>query len=380
MAEKKGFTGYKDLPGVLGPPMKDIGEALLYGASVGMGIPRTPPKLIMGLAQKREAPAEGVQEAIKAPAAAIEDAYPTTEDELGLDLETGGPSDEEGSSATFPLLESPDPLVRPGQVPGLFAPLVQEIEAQRAPLGRPVPTPLGPTRTFLATFAATLASQMARNPAIAENINTKIAQVEQRRQAIEEQNYANELLFSKEKRDKLIALRGNILEKQLALAISQGDDEAARVAAENIERLRNQGRLEVAKEEGAQARSVERMKITAKSAEGVAGAELKPLTMNDFLKNLNDIAMADTKKLPETSQKLFGRNIVSKESMIEEQYAAAAIGGEPDVKRLGMQRLVQAIKKRLKLPDALPVNVAARQRIVTKLRDALAKYNIALEE
>lgn len=374
MAEKKGFTGYKDIPGILAPGIEALGQSLLFGMTRGT---RGKPPIFPG--PKREAPAEGAQKAIESPSTAVEDAFPTTEDELSLDMEVGGGGGE-GSSATFPLLETPEPLVRPGEIPGLFAPLVQEVEAQRAPLGRPVPTPIGPTRTFLATFAATLASQMARNPAIAENINNKIALADQRRQAIQEQNYANELLFSKEKRDKLITMRGQILEKQLSLAISQGDDEAARVATENIERLRNQGRLEVAKEEGAQARSVERMKITAKTAEGGAGEPPKPLTMNDFLKNLNDIAMADTKKLPETSQKLFGRNIVSKERMIEEQYAAAAIGGDPDVKRLGMQRLVQSIKKRLKLPDTLPVNVAARNRIITKLSNELAKYNITLEE
>lgn len=331
-------------------------------------------------------PAEKAQASIAAPEAGVKEAFsgPTNnESELGLDFEVGDGGDS--GAMTFPLEERPQPLLQAGQIPGMYQGLLNEVGGEHAPLGRPVPEGIGPTKTFLANFAGTMATQLARNPAILENIQNRLNEDRQRQQAIQDQNYAQDLLFNRDKKNKLIALRGQILEKQIDTALAQGKEDQAAVLAENLQRLQAQGFIEREKEQGFQDRQTERVKATVKAKTGTAA---KPLTMNQFLSQVQDIAGADPKKIPELMKTKVGTGFlgmggekapVSKQEALEAIYAGAATGGESAaVQNLGLQRLVTSLKRRLKIPDRLPPDPKAQKRVIDLLNRELARYGVTL--
>ena len=352
--------------------------------------PMIVPKAMMKLRPKT--PAQDTAGAIVNPAEEIAQDFAGTDEsefDVGIDMEFGGGEAGEGGGE-FPLLETPDPQITAGQIPGMFGGLLGEVQNQPAPIGRPVPEALDTTKTFLATLAGTLGTQLTRNPAVLQDIQERMAERQRRSQAIEDQNYAEQLLFGKEKFNRLLALRGNILEKQIETALSQGNEEGARVAAENLERIRQRGRIEAEKEAGRQARLTEgtkaRLEAKAKEKEG---AELKPLTMDQFNQAVKDIATSDPEKLTEimadkVNTGWFGlggkKPASSKQEALEQIYAGAALGGEPAVAALGKVRLVNSIKQRLRIPEKLPSNPEAQRRIITRLANELSKYGISLTE
>jgi len=267
----------------------------------------------------------------------------------GLDVEIGDSSNFD-SGMDFSPTPAPQGFDA-NQIPKMFEGLLGQIGGQQAPLARPLPADYSPTKTFLATFAGSLGTQLTRNPAILENIQRKLAERDQRRDAIADQNYAQDLLFNQDKSNKLISLRGKILENQIETMLAQGNAEGARIAAENLVKLKAQYEkdLEKMKQAGETARV--KMQVEAKTG-GEAG---KPITMDQMLTQIREIETADPKKLPEVAQKHWGpfpagKAVVTKQDAAIRVYAGAALGGDTDaVKTLGFTRLMEAVKMKFKI-------------------------------
>lgn len=303
------------------------------------------------------------EEAAKAAASAIANPAEQVANDFGGGAGTTVETTSAGGMAIgpppdFSQAALPAPQITAGQIPGMYAGLLQQMQGEAPPLGRPEPAEYSPAQTFLSTFAGILGTQMARNPAIQENILNKLGEREQRRQAIEDQNYANRLLFDTEKRNRLVALRGKILEDQIATALSQGNAEVARIAAQNLEKLRGEHQAYV--EKIRQAGELQRTRITVNARGEAGGTKPKPLTMNEYLDNLRNIQSAKPEQFKEVGG-WFGGKALPKEDAMLVVHAAAALGGDTAaVQNLGFRRLVEGVKAKFKVKAKLRPEQAAK--------------------
>lgn len=313
------------------------------------------------------------EEAAKAASAAIVNPAEQIAGDFGMGGTTAidvmsGTAGPQPGAPDFSQQAIPPPGLTAGQIPGMYAGLIQEIQGQAPPIGRPEPAAYSPAQTFLSTFAGILGTQMARNPAIQENILNTLATRETRRQAIEDQNYANRLLFDTEKRNRLVAIRGQILERQIETALSQGNLEAARIAAQNLEKLRGEHQAYI--EKLRQAGELERTRLTVKAREEGGAGGAKPLSMDQYLGQLREIQTAKPEQLKEPGGfGPFGGKKLPKADQFLVIHAGAALGGDtPAVQNLGFRRLVEGVKAKFKVTTKLKPQQAAKIA-TTLLRD-----------
>jgi hypothetical protein len=234
-------------------------------------------------------------------------------------------------------------------------------------LSRPVPADISPIGTFLGLLAGNLASTFAQNPAFAQQAQQYIADQARQKQAIEEQNYANQLANDVDKRNKIISIRGQILEKTLDEAIKSGDFERANVASQNLfkfqEGIKRESDKQAAQREktliqerGRQERLTESTKASLKTEEEKTQAS-KPLTTKQYLDARN--AVARNKELDEKTVSQWkiagitlpfgprGTTPTEREEQMEQIDVATIKNGEPTAVNAAKANLKRSILKRL---------------------------------
>ena len=293
--------------------------------------------------------------------------------------------------------QQPVPQSGPSQldIATFFQPLLDQIQNERQPLSRPVPAETSPTGTFLGLLAGNLATSFSRNPQFAQQAQRYLAEQEQKRVAIQEQNYADELTFSKEKKNKLIAIRGQILESQLEKAIKDGDQERALVISTNMAKLQEGLQRESQKQQAERekaligARGAEDRKTNAANAKIKAEEETtqasKPLTTKEYLAARNQVAR--NKLLDEKTRskwQLFGVTLpfgprdntpTEREEEAEGIDVATIKNGEPTAQKAAKANLKRSILKRLGL---LGTTASPEARMLVK--DELAKYGLTMAD
>ena len=254
------------------------------------------------------------------------------------------------------------------EIAQFFQPLLEHIQNEQTPASRPVPADVSPTGTFLGLLAGNLAATFAQNPAFAQQAHQYLAEQEQRRQTIQEQNYAQDLAFNAEKRNKLISIRGQILETQLTKAINDGNLVQANALSKELtkfqegikrESQREEAQQGIAKiqEQGRQERLTQAQKVTLTAKEEAAAAG-KPITTKQYLDARNDVAK--NKQLPsDITHTFFGLNnpwignrapTPSDRELALEQIDVSTIkNGEPTATRGAKANLKRSILKRLNL-------------------------------
>lgn len=296
---------------------------------------------------------------------------------------------------TADLAQKPLPQQTPSptDIESFYKPLLDQIQNQQQPLSRPVPADVSPSGTFLGLLAGNLASTFSRNPAFADQAHEYLAEQHRTQQAIQNQNYATQLAFDAEKRNNIIAVRGQILEKTLDEAIKSGDLQRANVASQNLakfqEGLQRESQRQKAQQEqalektkGAEARKLEAQKaalslsLETKAQKEAAKAAAKPMSTKDYLQGINDINK-NKNILSEGKGFFFGMGPrtdttpTSHESALEQFHASAILNGEPTVKASAKQNLKRLILTRLGLIGKTP-DAAAK----AKVKDALGQYGL----
>jgi hypothetical protein len=285
------------------------------------------------------------------------------------------------------LTQQPVPAsITPEQIAQMFQPLLEQAQAEQPPLSRPVPAEISPIGAFLGTLAGNLASTFAQNPAHAQQAQRFLAEDAEKRRTIEEQNYAAGLLFDKEKHNRLISLRGKILEAQVGRAIESGDLEAASVATQNLtkfqEGLRREAAATAQKNEersirvtGEEARKTQAARFKLEAEKG-RDAKTKPLTSKEYITGINDINK--NKNIKDRSffegvgawaHSLVGGipEPTDRQTALETVYVTGLLGGEPQVRPTAWRSLRLSIRRRLGLPTTEKLNPVQRQRFETEL-------------
>jgi hypothetical protein len=290
------------------------------------------------------------------------------------------------------------PPVSQDEIQRQFAPLIQEVQGEEAPTPREAPSPLNPWMVFASALAANMGSSLTKNPLFAQQFAQNMEQDQKRRQAIEDENYANELLFSKEKRTRLFAIRGQALETALKQAIDANDMERAAKIAQNLEthRASIEKQLLPAKQaaeehgirvKGEEDRKLERLKILLENTKSTAG---KPLTMDQFQDNVRNAIALKEDQLPVTQegwnilgiQTTFGQKKIKKQDVLDRIYAEGALSGDQSVSVAAKRNLILSISQRLGVDPAKAFAFAnGNTKALTKDEQAkfdaeLAKYGL----
>jgi hypothetical protein len=298
---------------------------------------------------------------------------------------------------TADLASQPIPQTGPSpeEIAAFYQPILDQIQNEAVPLSRPVPADISPTGTFLGLLAGNLATTFTQNPAFAQQAQQYLAEQNRQKQAITEQNYADELAFSAEKRNKLISIRGKILETQLEKAISDGNQEQALAISTELGKMQEglkresqrqeaQQRQALIQEEGRQQRLTNAQKATL-TAEEEKSAASKPLTTKQYLDARN--AVARNKELDEktTSRwKAFGMSLpfgprdatpTEREEQMEQIDVATIKNGEPTAVKAAKANLKRSVLKRLGLLGT-PVNPEGR----ALLQNELQQYGLTMAD
>jgi len=317
----------------------------------------------------------------------------TVKRRFSASVETSG--GDPGASPTIPPINTADlaqqsvPDTGPSQaeIEAFYKPLLDQVQNQQQPLSRPVPSDISPVGTFLGLLAGNLASTFAQNPAFAQQAQQYIADQSRQKQAIEEQNYANQLANDVDKRNKIISIRGQILEKTLDEAIKSGDFARANVASQNLfkfqEGIKRESDKQTAEREkaqiqerGRQERLTERTKASLKTEEEKTAAR-KPLTTKQYLDARN--AVARNKELDEktvSQWKVFGVALpfgprgatpTEREEQMEQIDVATIKNGEPTAVNAAKANLLRSVLKRVGLLGGA-INEEGKRRLDQELQ------------
>lgn len=184
-----------------------------------------------------------------------------------------------GPDTVIPPIPKDEALPAPissNEISKAFAPLMAEIQGQKGPKGRPVPPPTPALATFLSVLAGSLGAQLTKDPRVEESVIQTLTSHEEQRQAIQNQNYAQDLLFNQQKANQRLAAMGQQLEADLAAATSAKDTERMMKVNQNLEKLKGfmQGRTEMIR--GNEDRKTARVTAAMKAKEGELAATLEP--------------------------------------------------------------------------------------------------------
>ncbi len=277
----------------------------------------------------------GEQTYTQNPSAAVAESFKTSISETG-------PTESNGLPAMMPFDPVP-PALTSTQIAEAFKPLFSEIQGQVAPAHQAVPPPTPAVATFLSVLAGSLGAQLTKNPAVQESIMKTLADTDARRKAIEDQNYANDLVFNHEKASQRLAAMGQVIETEMQSAIKANDMDRAMKAQQNLEKLR--GYLDIqntAVREGLQAKSA--LAVEEKKAQIKAGEEAKPLDPKDYIAKRNDIVKS---KLSETGG-IMGKigEVISGKKMTKIEEVAridkeALSSGNPNTAKIAQRNIMQ---------------------------------------
>jgi len=285
------------------------------------------------------------------------------------------------------LTQAPLPAtISPEQIAQMFQPLMEQVSQEPPPLSRPVPADINPIGAFLGTLAGNLASTFSQNPMFAREAADFMAKEKEKKQVIEDQNYANQLLFDKEKRNRLVVLRGKVLEAQVQRAIESGDLDRTEAAARNLakfqeglkreaERTEQVGREREIRVQGEEARKTQGARFALEVEEG-RDAKTKPLTSKEYLTAINDINRNKELKNPGFFEGVgrWAKSLVGgipdptdRQTALETAYVTGLLGGEPQVRPTAWRSLRLSIRRRLHLPSTGTLDPAQRMKFETEL-------------
>lgn len=287
--------------------------------------------------------------------------------------------------------EALPPPISGGDIEGMYQPLLEAAQNQAAPPSRPIPPQLNPWATFAAALAANLGTAMTHNPLFAQQVQENIQQQERQRQAIMDQNAVDQITFSKEKWNRLVTLRANILDKQIDEAIKNNDLDRAEVLTRNRMKLQSELQTEQIKAQGAVTEHTERVRgeEARKTAKFEAGLEKKtsaqkaePMNMNEYSQRRREVLMGEAKKLPVTQpgwnilgfQTPIGEHQMTQQEALEQFDAAALQGGDEGVKAAAKRNLILSIKQRLGLTGK-KLEATDKAAITAELQ----KYGLSVE-
>src|SRR5882672_2937982 len=272
-----------------------------------------------------------------------------------------GPGGRAPTPKAQPAVALPPPLST-ATIESLYQPLRHDIETLPPPAARPVPPPPPALNSFLSLLGANLGASLLRDPGAADKIFGYMQEKEQQRQAIEDQNYAQNLAFNENKKAQLVAIRGKALETALQVAIQSNDAERAAKIAENLHRLQAETQaqtvipamsslqIEKAKEIGRQQRLTLADQIKMKLEATTASGKLQPITGKDFLKSIDDINKNKELTTHENGllggllQGIFGGDKkVSKKDMLKASFVTGIMAGDPGVKADAKRRLLMTV-------------------------------------
>lgn len=290
------------------------------------------------------------------------------------------------------LAQSPLPApVSGASIEEMFGPLLGAAEAEQAFASKDVPAATNPWMAFAGALAANTATSLTRNPLFAQQFAQYLEAEDRRRQAIQDENYANELLFSKEKRNRLFAIRGQILEKQLDEALKANDFERAQTAAQNLEKFRETLSRAMLPEKtaaeayGTRVRGEEERKTLRTRAsletEKTTGVSAKPLTMDQYIDAINSAFKSKGDEGQEWGKVLgfipapwLKGPVKGKTELMERIHASAIQGGEPDVQKAARRSLLLSIAKRLEVDPTKDLD----QKQLDALKSEFAKLGLTL--
>jgi hypothetical protein len=265
------------------------------------------------------------------------------------------------------------------QIQKAFAPLMAEIQGQKGPPGRAIPPPTPALATFLSVLAGGLGAQLAKDPRIEENIIQTLNQHEQRRQAIQDQNYAEELLFNRERATQRLAAVGQAVQAELEAAIKANDTDRMMKANKNLEMLRQLGEERGIRLTGIEARKTARVEGALKAEIGAKAAEA--LEPKDYAARRGELLTS--KELPNVPQSkgllgglvggigeaLFGKPAATRQSEIIQLDKEALHSGNEKTIAAAKRNIQQTVLRALGLQMKAEFNEKDSIAIRDKLRE-----------
>jgi len=308
-----------------------------------------------------------------------------------------GPGGRAPTPKAQPAVALPPPLST-ATIESLYQPLRHDIETLPPPAARPVPPPPPALNSFLSLLGANLGASLLRDPGAADKIFGYMQEKEQQRQAIEDQNYAQNLAFNENKKAQLVAIRGKALETALQVAIQSNDAERAAKIAENLHRLQAETQaqtvipamsslqIEKAKEIGRQQRLTLADQIKMKLEATTASGKLQPITGKDFLKSIDDINKNKELTTHENGllggllQGIFGGDKkVSKKDMLKASFVTGIMAGDPGVKADAKRRLLMTVYSDLGWLGKKDVSKILTPQEEAQLSNKLAEYGVTFD-
>lgn len=310
------------------------------------------------VAAETEGAALGEQTYTNAPSETVSNKF-----SMSLSASGGGP---ETLIPPIPPQEALPAPISSNDIAQAFAPLMAEIQGQKAPAGRPVPPPTPALATFLSVLAGTLGAQLTKDPRVEESVIQTLTSHEQQRQAIQDQNYAQDLLFNREKANQRLAAMGQQLEADLAAATSAKDTERMMKVNQNLEKLRGfmQGRTEMIR--GNEDRKTARVAASLKTTEG--GEEAKPLEPKDYVARRGELLTS--KEVPADKGGFFfgwGKTHPKREELAQLDKEALHSGNEKTIVA-AKRNIQQAVLKDLGFANKAKYTKLESKAIVEKLR------------
>jgi len=279
-------------------------------------------------------------------------------------------------------MEMPQPLGS-DVISGAFAPLLAQMNAQKAPAPRDVPPPSPALATFLSALAGSLGTQFAKDPAIEQHVFGVMHENEVRRQAIQDQNYADKLQFDQQSANRRYSLMGQMIETQLQQAIQNNDVKQAAYYNQQLEKIRGQmeARTAVLREKAAGEADVEKARATAEVQK--KGSAQKTLEPDEYLTArtniLKDKTLQDEKTgmLDKVGQFFTGPPADTKQSELRQVDKAGILSGNPQTQAAAKRNIRQAVTGKLGLGAKAKYSKEDWQSIQNELRST---YDVGLEE
>ena len=273
----------------------------------------------------------------------------------------------------------PAPLTS-DQIAQIYKPLFAQIESQTRPPGQPLPPPTPAAATFLSVLMGSLGAHLTKDPRVQASIIGTLEDQDRRRQAIEDQNYANELLFNRERAMRRLAATGQQLESQFAEASKANDTDRMMKIQQNLEKLQGfiSGRNVMLA--GREQRKTAAFEAKLATEAGTQGEPPKTLEPKDYVAQRTEILKA--KDIPEqTTRGFLGTGLGAKKIGRIEELAnldkEALHSGNPNTIAAAKRNIQQAVLKKLGLK--MQANFDRKQSVA--IRNALQElYDLRIEE
>jgi hypothetical protein len=284
---------------------------------------------------------------------------------------TDGPDTTDSAPAPMDMSTIPGAVTNTGpseqDIMGKYAGLEGLVNAQPGPKPQTPPGEVDPWKIFAATLAGSFASQISKRPELLDVATENIKKIEARRQAIQDQNAANAMLFDQNQYNRILNIRTTALSTVLEKAIKDGDNEKAAATAERLQKIQDNAIKERQNNEQANLNYRQKMALTASKEEKtmeigakVTEAQAKagsPLEMKDYNSQTIQIQEADPSKLTDIIKVPGFLGLGGDKQQISKQEgflyldAGAAVGGTDEVKAVALPRFINRLKAHLKISN-----------------------------